>query len=237
MGKLFALENIKPELKLINNKANNTSEILLYGAIGDSMWDDTAISAVKFSEKLKEVPSNTKEIHLRINSPGGSVFDGMTIYERLKQHNAKVIVYVDGVAASIASIIAMAGDEINIGEGSFFMIHKPMSGTYGNSDEHERTIQILDKIEEQMVSIYARKTGLSRTQISSMLIQDTWITSDESVEMKFADKKIEASQSLRLAATMVKNAKWLRNAPEIKVEEYKTKITDLQNKINKFLAR
>lgn len=237
MSELFKLKNIKKDFSVIVNKTQTVAEVLLYGAVGDSMWDDNAVSANKFVDELNKLPSSVTEIQLRINSPGGSVFDGITMYERLKQHKAKVITYVDGVAASIASIIAMAGDEINIGEGSFFMIHKPMSATYGNSDDHEKTINILDKIEEQMISIYARKTGLSRLEISKMLMKDTWINSDEALSMGFATTKIEASEQLLVAASMLKEAKWIVNPPSINTDLMRNKISEIQNKYNKFLAR
>lgn len=237
MAKVLELNKNETGLKVIHNKKNDSYEILMYGAIGENPWDDTAISANSFMKELNTIPANAKEIHLRINSPGGSVFDGMTIYERLKQHDAKVIAYVDGIAASIASLIAMAADEVHIGEGAFFMIHKPMTGTYGNSEDHDRSIDILDKIEEQMISIYAKKTGLSRIELSRMLSAETWIKAEDSVDMKFADTKIEASTQLRMAASMAKKTPWFRKSPEIKDIETKKEIENTIKDIKDFLAR
>lgn len=236
MPKLFDVNSVKPIFN-IQNKSNGVAEMLLYGAVGDDTWDNAAVSAKKFVDELKKLPENTKEIQLRINSPGGSVFDGITMYERLKQHKAKVIVYIDGVAASIASVIAMAGDEIHIGEGSFFMIHKPSTFAWGNDIELERTIEVLQKIEDQMVGIYARNTGLSRAEISNMLLKDTWINSDEALDMGFATSKVEASAQLKVAASMLKSAPWIKNAPEIRDTQAQAKVLEMKNRLNSFLAR
>jgi ATP-dependent Clp protease protease subunit len=237
MKNVLKLKENETGLKVIHNKKTDAYEILMYGAIGENPWDDSAISANSFMKELNAIPANAKEIHLRVNSPGGSVFDGMTMFERLKQHNAKVIAYVDGIAASIASLIIMGADEIVIGEGGFLMIHKPMAGAYGNTEELNRTVDILDKIEEQMISIYVKKTGLSRIELSRMLSEETWITADESIEMNFVDTKIEASSQLRVAASMVKNTPWFRKHPEIKDIETKREINNALNDIKDFLAR
>jgi ATP-dependent Clp protease protease subunit len=236
MPKLFDVNSVKPVFN-IQNKSNGVAEMFLYGAVGDDAWDGSAVSAVKFSDELKKLPKDTKEIQLRINSPGGSVFDGLTIYERLKQHSAKVVVFIDGVAASIASIIAMAGDEIHIGEGSFLMIHKPHTFAWGNDLELERTIEVLQKIEDQMIGIYSRKTGLSRAQLSNMLMQDTWIKSEEAKDMGFVTNVIESSSQLQVAASMLKNAKWIKNPPEIVNAQAKAKVLEFKNRLNTFLAR
>jgi ATP-dependent Clp protease protease subunit len=236
MPKLFNVNTNKPVFN-IQNKSNGISEMYLYGSVGDDYWDDAAVSASKFSDELKTLPKDTKEIHLRINSPGGSVFDGITIYERLKQHKAKVVVYIDGVAASIASVIAMAGDEIYIGEGSFLMIHKPHMVAWGNDIELEKSIEILQKIEDQMVGIYSRKTGISRAELHNMLLQDTWIKSSEALDMGFVHSVIESSDQLQVAASMIKNAKWIKNAPKMEDTKAREKVLEFKNKLGSFLAR
>jgi ATP-dependent Clp protease, protease subunit len=227
----------------IINKANNVSEILLYGPIGESFWDENAISAVQFSDKLKELPATTKEIHLRVNSPGGSVFDGMTIYERLKaekKKGRKVVAYVDGLAASIASVIIMAADEVIVGDGSMVMIHKPLVGTFGNSIELERMISILDKIEEQMISIYSKKTGQSRLEISQALINETYYTSEEAIEIGLADSKFEAEDTLKLCAMALDGCNWMKNKPQnIKSQNdlVREKLREFNNKHKELLSK
>lgn len=241
MPKLFDNVDTRKTRFHIVNKANSTYEILIYGSIGQSWWDETAVTAKDFTEELKKIPESTKEIHVRINSGGGSVFEGVTIYERLKQHKAKKVVYVDGIAASIASVIAMAGDEIYVGDGSFMMIHRPMSPSFGNSSEHERTIAILDKIEEQMVTIYAKKCGLPRAEISRMLAEETWMPADTAVELGFATSKTEASENLHIAASILATAPkgLFRYKPEIEAKSavMHTKAEELKNKIMGFQSR
>jgi ATP-dependent Clp endopeptidase proteolytic subunit ClpP len=222
----------------ITNKSETKAEILLYSSIGESYFEDS-ISAKTFSEELKKLPSSVKEITLRVNSPGGSVFDGMTIYERLKSHPAKVTAYVDGLAASIASIIIMAADEIIVGDGAAIMIHKPMSFVAGNSLELERMIDVLDKIENQMISIYAKKTGMTRSEISAALAKETWYTSDEAIEAGLASKKFEAKETLHLAASMIESCTWFKNKPKIKNknELVREKLREFNNKAKDFLNR
>lgn len=239
-GKLIDINKTKSnQYSMVVNKTNDTAEIVLYGYIGDNPWDDSAVSAKQFSDELKKLPENTKNIILRINSGGGSVFDGVTIYERLKAHKAKKTVYIDGIAASIASVIALAGDEIIIGEGGMFMIHRPMSGSFGNNSEHERTIAILDKIEEQMISIYARKTGISRSEISKMLSDETWMTASEALDMGFVTSLTEAHSSLYIAADILAKAKHFKHKPTIDASNMlvKDKLDELKNKITGFQAR
>ena len=238
MSKLLNFKKVeKPVFKL--NNAATSAEIIMYGAIGEDWWDDAAMSAVKFNEELKKLPSSVSEIVIRLNSPGGNVFDGMTIYERLKQHKAKVTVYVDGLAASIASVIALAGDEIIIGDGAMMMIHKPLAGVYGNSEELLKMIDLLDKVEEQLITIYSKKMDKSRIEIAKMLSDTTWFTSDESVEAGLADTKFENCENLYIAASMLDKAHWLKDKPKIKSmnDVVREKLKQVQKDAEGFLAR
>lgn len=212
MPNLIEMKDFKRKPFEIKNKTETVAEIFLYAAIGESFWEDS-VSAKDFKEELKKLPANIKEIQLRVNSPGGSVFDGMSIYELIKSEKnkgRKVVAYVDGLAASIASVIIMAADEIIVGDGSMVMIHKPLTGVYGNSAEMERMINILDQIENQMVSIYAKKTGLSRAEISNLLAEETWMTSDEALSKGFVDNRFEACDTLHIAASMIAASPYLK---------------------------
>lgn len=241
MPNFINLKNQKSSLQVIN-KSEKVSEILLYGSIGESFWDENSISAKQFSDELKKIPASVKEIHLRVNSPGGSVFDGMTIHERIKgerKNGRKVIAYVDGLAASIASIIIMAADEIIVGDGSMVMIHKPMVGVQGNSLDMERMVSILDKIEEQMISIYAKKTGQSRLEISKALTEETYYTSEEALELGYADSKFQAEETLQLCASAMA-APWLKNKPlNIKSQNdlVREKLREFNNKHKEYLKK
>jgi ATP-dependent Clp protease protease subunit len=243
MPKLLDFKNKKTDspFKVIN-KTETIAEILLYGAIGDVWWDDTAVSATKFADELKKLPASIKEIHLRVNSPGGSVFDGMTIYEKIKSERAKgkkVIAYIDGLAASIASVIIQAADEIVIGDGAMVMIHKPLVGVFGNSTELDRMITLLDKIEEQMITIYAKKTGMSRLEISNALAAETWYTADEAIESGLANSKFEAKETLQIAASLIEGCTWMKNKPVVKNQDalVREKLRDFNNRAKEFLNK
>jgi ATP-dependent Clp endopeptidase proteolytic subunit ClpP len=239
MPKLIDIKSLKKKPFSVVNKANNISEILLYGAIGESFWEDS-ISLKQFKDALKEIPDSTKEIQLRVNSPGGSVFDGMSMYELIKaekKKGKKVVAYIDGLAASIASVIILAADEIIVGEGSMVMIHKPLVGAYGNSLELERMVNILDKIEEQMITIYSKKTGISRAEISNMLSAETWMTSNEALDNGFADSQFAACDTLHIAASLIERSTHFNKKPNMKNSDVlvKNKLAEFNAKAKEYL--
>jgi ATP-dependent Clp protease protease subunit len=220
----------------IKAKSETSAEIIIYGTIGGD-WFGDGLTAKAFSDELKKLGSSVKELHVRINSPGGSVFEGITIHNRLKQHKSKKFVYIDGLAASIASIIALAGDEIIIGDGAMYMIHLPWSVAMGDRKEMESMADLLVGIEEQMIGIYSKATGLDRHEIKKMMEDETWMDADAAIEKGFVHKKAE--DSLPIAASAMKS-QWFRRAPtnyksETKaitagIEELKKKIGALARK-------
>lgn len=156
-------------------------DILLYGVVGegcDGLDAATLVSAIGAA---------TDDLVVRINSLGGLVFDGLAIYHALNQSPRKVTVHVDGVAGSIASVIAMAGDEIIIAENAVMMIHNPTDGTYGEAADLRQTADRLDMVKTQIVGIYAQRTGMTPAELSPLLDAETWLTAPEAVAMKFAD--------------------------------------------------
>lgn len=193
----------------IKAKANKEAEIWLYEEIGG--W--VGITAKKFAEDLKALGDLTK-ITLRINSPGGDVFDGNAIYNILKQHKARVEVFVDGLAASIASIVAMAGDEITIAENAMMMVHAPWTFAMGNADDLRKTIDMLDKVAETIVVTYSRRTKKDEKEIKDLMAAETWMTADEAIANGFADKTAEANQ---IAAHFDLSKFKYRNSPTAKV--------------------
>lgn len=169
-------------------KANgNRGEIYIYEAIGEGWFG--GITAKSFSDSIKELGSvNAMDIY--INSPGGSVFDGIAIYNQIKRHSAaEKVVHVDGIAASIASIIAMSGTEIRIADNGMFMIHDPWGMTIGTASEMRKQADALDKIRGTLLDTYVAKTGGDAKQISQWMTDETWMTADESVARGFATKK------------------------------------------------
>ena len=174
-------------------------EIYLYGPIGASFWSD-GIGAKQFADDLKAL-GNVSSIDVRINSEGGDVFDGRAIYNQLSQHKATKTVYVDGLAASIASLIAMAGDEIIMGDGAFMMIHQPWGVAVGNAPEMRRTADLLDSVNGTMIDTYAARTKQSRDEVSAWLAAETWMPAQDAVEKGFADKIVEGA---KVAASIVR---------------------------------
>jgi ATP-dependent Clp protease protease subunit len=193
----------------IKAKSDTSAEIIFYGTVGGD-WFDEGITAKAFSEELKKLSSSVKNLSIRINSPGGSVFEGITIYNRLKQHKSKKTVYIDGLAASIASVIALAGDEIIMGDGAMYMIHLPWTIAMGDRREMENVADLLAGIEEQMIGIYAKASGLDRMEVKKMMEDETWMDAQAAIDFGFVTKM--ADESLPIAASVMKS-KWFRHAP------------------------
>lgn len=174
----------------IKAKGAGVAEVLIYEEIG--MW---GVSAKQFARDLKDL-GKISQIDLRINSPGGSVFDGNAIFNQIKQHPANVTVYIDGLAASMASVIAMAGDRIVMPENALMMIHNPWTVAIGDADELRKNADLLDKIKTTLVNAYGRSM-MTEDEIVEMMDAETWLTGEEAVEMGFAD---ELEQEVALAA-------------------------------------
>ena len=218
-------------------KSARVAEITLYGAIGNFYYEDS-ISANAFADQLKDLPNTVNEIELRVNSPGGDVFEGYSIYNRLKQHSAKVTAYVDGYAGSIASLIIMAADEIVMGDVATIMIHKPWTMALGNSNELMGTIERLDAIEDQLISAYKKRTKLDRAELQGMLAAETEFNTETAIELGFADRKFDQNEVLDIAACC-RNATWIKNKPvnnKVK-DKVNNHLDNLIKEIDGFLAR
>lgn len=222
----------------ITNKSATEAEIIIYAGIGNDWWGDgSMISAKNFSDELKKIDASVTNINVRINSPGGDVFDGVAIYNRLKQHKAKKTVYIDGLAASIASIIALAGDEIIMGEGALYMVHLPWTWAAGNRTDLDNTINRLTDVEEQMLGIYAKKSGMDRAEIRALLEAETWMGADEAIEKGFVTSKV--SDTVPIAARAIESP-WIAKSPRNYFSETKAaaaKIEELKKKVSAKLAR
>jgi len=171
------------ELKAIGS---SEAELLIYGDIGESWFEET-VTAKQVAADLAEM--NVDYINVRINSYGGSVSDGITIHNVLRKHDAAVNISIEGVAISIASLIAMAGDTVEMSANAMFMVHAPWSGLMGNAVEMREFADILDKYADAMSSSYMRKTGKSKEEILSMLTdgEDHYFTAQEALDFGFVD--------------------------------------------------
>lgn len=212
MNPKAAVQALNQSWYSINAKANNSAEIWLYDEIG--RW---GISAKQFAQDLKAL-GDIKHIDLRIHSPGGDVFEGMAIYNLLKHHPAKITVHIDGLAASMGSVIAMAGDIINMPENSMMMIHKPWGIQYGDADDMRQYADLLDQVEGNLVSAY-RRTGLSDDEIKALLKQETWYTGAEAVAAGFADNVTQAVE----AVAKLKSTPEYENMPKAAAAFFKPK--------------
>jgi len=182
----------------------SVTEIDIFDEIG--MW---GITAADFKDELKE-KDNGKPIKVSINSPGGSVFDGIAIYSLLAERRDRVSVEVYGIAASIASVIALAGSQLVMRDGSFFMIHDPWSLTMGTAEEHRKTAEILDKISSQIMDIYRQHTALTDDELEAAMKDETWYTAEDAVLAGFAHH-VEGAKAA--AASQFDMFKRFKNVP------------------------
>ena len=174
----------------IQNKAGETADIYIFDEIGT--YGVTAQDFISEIKGLKDMP-----INLRINSLGGDVFDGMAMYNVIKRREAKTTVYIEGIAASIATIIALGADEVIMAENSLFMIHNAWGGTSGEAKDMRKTAETLDKITSELTDIYVKKTGLSFEAIADMMDEETWLNAEEAFALGFIDT---ISDSIKVAA-------------------------------------
>jgi len=197
-------------------------EISIYDEIGDY-----GTSAKQFIDDLKSVGG--KDIVIRMNSVGGSVFDGLAIYNVLRSHKGYVNVKIEGLSASIASIIALAGDNIEMAENGFFMIHNPFGKSMGGAEDMRKTADLLDKIKQELVNIYATKTQLSDETISNMMDEETWLTSQEAKEMGFIDtitEPIKVAASFDFSKFTNVDSKEVNNRLQLITNIKKSKMTE-----------
>lgn len=164
-------------------------EIYLYDEIGASMWGG-GISAKQFAEDLNAL-GRVDTLNIRMNSPGGDVFDGLAIYNTLKRHPANVIVDIDGMALSIASVIAMAGRTINMAGNAMMMIHDPWTVAAGTAEDFRKQADIMDQVKQNLAQTYASRTETDEDQIMDMMTEETWMTAQDAVQMGFADAVTE----------------------------------------------
>lgn len=174
----------------IQNKASGITDVYIFDEIGT--YGVTAQAFINDIKDLKDTP-----INLRINSLGGDVFDGMAMYNVIKRREAKTTVYIEGIAASIATIIALGADEVVMAENSLFMIHNAWGGTMGEAKDMRKTADTLDKISSELTDIYRKKTGLSNDVLAEMMDAETWLNADEAYELGFVDT---ISDSIKVAA-------------------------------------
>jgi ATP-dependent Clp protease protease subunit len=180
----------------ITMKSDDVAEVLLYGQIGSSFWED-GIDAKTFREQVKGIKAKT--MNLRINSPGGSVTEASAMINALDQWKGRIEVDVDGLAASAASYIAMSGDTVRMATNGLLMIHNPHAMTSGDARELRKLADLLDSVREGMVASYMRKVKATKEELVAWLDAETWFTGTEAVEAGLADSVTEPVRMAALA--------------------------------------
>jgi ATP-dependent Clp protease protease subunit len=183
------------------------AEIVIYDEIGAY-----GVSAKGFLAELGALPDGTP-LALRLNSPGGSVFDAVAIYNAIKRHSGTVTVWIDGIAASAASYIAMAGDEVVMPENAFLMIHDPAGMVMGTATDMRAMAEALDKIKGSLLQGYAAKSGRPQEEIAPLMAAETWLDAKDALDLGFADRIAEL---VRIAARF--DVGRFRNAPPVLAE-------------------
>ena len=206
----------------ITNKHNDVLDISIHDEIG--LW---GVSAKDFISDLKS-SADVKSINLSIHSPGGSVLDGLAMYNALKAHPAKVYAHVDGLAASAASFILMAGDSISMPEDAFIMIHNAHGGVFGDAEEMREMANVVEKLQDSIVNIYEKRTGKESEDIRDMMKDETWMNANDALEHGFIDT---ISEAINVAAKLNIFNRYFKTMPieNIKGAENIETLKDFQN--------
>lgn len=226
------IKNNVNEIFQIKNASDGAADIYFYGDIVSDSWDAWT-EEDQYPENIKNLLSSVsgKPLNIYINSGGGSVFAGIAIYNILKRHTGHKTVYVDGLAASIASVIALAGDEVIIPSNAFFMIHKPWSLCIGNADDLQREIEVLNTIEQAMLNIYEEhlRAGVDIMTVAKLVDAETWMTGEQAAEYF----NITVGEEKQVAACT--DFSRFKHAPEVLTKSVKREVSakSLDHKIEK----
>lgn len=170
------------------DKTTESRTLFLNGTIAEESWFDDDVTPALFRSDLE---SGAGDITVWVNSPGGDCFAAAQIYNMLRDYKGKVTVKVDGLAASAASVIAMAGDEVLVSPVSMIMVHNPSTIAMGDTAEMQKAIDMLSGVKDSIINAYQAKTGLSRNKLSKLMDEETWMDAGKAVELGFADGVIE----------------------------------------------
>ena len=210
----------------------------LNGTIAEESWFDDDVTPQLFKEELN---AGSGDITVWINSPGGDCVAAAQIYNMLSNYAGKVTVKIDGIAASAASVIAMAGDTVLVSPVSMMMIHNPATIAWGDSAEMQKAIAMLDEVKESIINAYEIKTGLDRKKLSKLMDAETWMDANSAVEYGFADEIMRRKTaedmavptvSMMYSPAQVTNSLKEKIAKKCKVEKPKTKAEDLFSRLD-----
>lgn len=202
---------------------NKTDESTIY------IYDEISWFGLTAEQLVKDINDlDSKVINIRFNSPGGSVFDGTAVFNAIKQHKARTISHIDGLAASIASVIALASDEVRMSENAFLMIHDPWSIVIGNAETMREEADLLDKVGGTIAKTYTDKTGKDKDEILEMMNAETWMTAEEALEMGFIDAIDQAKDEEKAKATIFDLSVFANVPDQLKGDKPKPTARDLE---------
>lgn len=177
----------------VRNEDTGTAELIFNGPISEETWFGDEITPAMFRNELAKISG---DLTVWLNSPGGDVFAASQIYTMLRSHKGKVTVKIDGIAASAASVVAMAGDETLIAPTGMLMIHNPVTAAFGNKEAMQKAIELLDEVKESIINAYEEKSGLSRSKIARMMDEETWLNAKKAQSLGLVDGILFASGQL-----------------------------------------
>ena len=172
---------------------DGTRTLTLDGVIAEESWFDDDVTPKIFREQLN---AGTGDIELWVNSPGGDCVAASQIYSMLMEYKGRVTVKIDGIAASAASVIAMAGTEVLMAPTSLLMIHNPLTVAIGDTEEMQKAIAMLDEVKESIINAYELKTGMSRAKLAHLMDAETWMNAQKAIELGFADGMLSRDSAL-----------------------------------------
>ncbi|MBS4761179.1 Clp protease ClpP [Carnobacteriaceae bacterium zg-ZUI252] len=190
--------------KFWNWKINNKDEHILFlnGTIAEESWFDDDVTPRLFKSELDK---HQGDITVWINSPGGDCIAAAQIYNMLMNHKGEVVIKIDGIAASAASVIAMAGTKVLMSPVSMMMIHNPMTIAFGDKEHMKQAISMLDEVKESIMNAYEIKTGLNRQKLSNMMDGETWMNVHKAIELGFCDGLLERESNETTEVAVVSN--------------------------------
>lgn len=200
----------------IRGEDTDEPELLLYGVLDESEFWGDEVTSQQFARDMMALRG--KNVKVRINSPGGNVFTGLAMHSIIKQHDKTVTVYIDGLAASAASVVAMAGDEVVMPAGSMMMIHNPWTIAVGESKDFRKLADDLDKIRDSLMTAYEEKTGMSREDLTTLMDEETWLSAAQAKEYGFADT---VESELQVAAS-IGDGRMTVNGVSFSMDRFKT---------------
>ena len=208
MKKFWKWKNQLPQTNE-EGEVQSTERVLeLYGTIAEESWFDDDITPRMFKDELM---SGDGPITVWVNSPGGDCVAASQIYAMLMDYKSDVTVKIDGLAASAASVIAMAGTKVLMAPTAMMMIHNPITAAFGDSEDMQKAIVMLDEVKESIINAYEIKTGLSRAKLSHLMNEETWMNANKAIELGFCDGLLEDNKSKDTAAAFAFSRKACTN--------------------------